>query len=65
MPQRKAAVWQWRRAAGWAGLLLLAVLLARLPLPVAAALTAAAAGGVLALRWPWLVWLLLAVLVPI
>ncbi len=54
----------WRGAAAWSALLLLAILLAWLPLHLAIGFVAAAAVSVLALRWPWLIWLPLAALTP-
>jgi putative inorganic carbon (HCO3(-)) transporter len=57
---------RWGRAAG-AGLTLtaLAVGLARLPLPSAAALACGAGAALLLVRWPWLIWLPLALLLPV
>ena len=57
---------RWGRAAG-AGLALttLAVGLARLPLPSAAALAGGAGAALLLVRWPWLIWLPLALLLPV
>lgn len=54
----------WRGAAAWSSLLLLAILLAWLPLHLAIGFVAAVAVSVLALRWPWLIWLPLAALTP-
>jgi O-antigen ligase len=54
-----------RGAVAWLALLLLAILLAWLPLHLAAGFVAAAAVGVLTLRWPWLIWLPLAALTPV
>jgi len=59
------AAWHGRGIAAGVGLLLLAVVLTVLPLPTTAGIVALAAVGVFVLRWPWLVWLPLAVLVPI
>lgn len=49
----------------WLGLSLLAWALATLPLPMLAGLLGAATGTFLLLRWPWLIWLGLAVALPI
>lgn len=54
-----------RGAIGWLGLLVLALALAFLPLNLAVGTTAAAAASLLIVRWPWLIWLPLAVLAPI
>jgi len=53
-----------RHAAGVAALLALALLLARLPLRWAAASVVAGATGCLLLRFPWLIWPVLAVALP-
>ncbi|HQY93887.1 MAG TPA: hypothetical protein PLS79_19940, partial [Caldilinea sp.] len=55
----------WRRVAGWIGLLALAAGLALLPLTWVVVLVFGVSAGILALRWPWLIWLPLAVLLPI
>ena len=49
----------------WLGLSLLAWLLATLPLTVVAGLLGATTGLFLLLRWPWLLWLGLAVALPV
>lgn len=50
---------------GWVGLFLLAIVLAFVPLALLVGMVATATAAVLVLRWPWLIWLPLAVLVPI
>jgi len=55
----------WRGVAGSTGLLVLAALLAYLPLAQAALLAGGATGALLLLRWPWLIWLPLAALLPV
>lgn len=59
------AVEPWRRTSGGIGLLALAAGLAWLPLTWMAVLVFGVSTGILALRWPWLIWLPLAVLLPI
>lgn len=54
-----------RQSAIWLALGSLAWLLATLPLPIAAGLVGAATGAFLLLRWPWLLWLGLAVVLPV
>jgi O-antigen ligase len=49
----------------WLALGILAWLLATLPLPIAAGLVGVTAGAILFLRWPWLLWIGLAVVLPV
>lgn len=49
----------------WLALGILTWFLATLPLPIAGGLVAATAGAVLLLRWPWLLWIGLAALLPV
>lgn len=49
----------------WFTLGIIAWLLATLPLPIAAGLLGAATGAFLLLRWPWLLWVGLAVVLPV
>ena len=51
--------------AGWVGLVAIAAALAFLPVREALLLAGGATAGLLLLRWPWLIWLPLALLVPI
>ncbi|RIK39095.1 MAG: hypothetical protein DCC57_20425, partial [Chloroflexi bacterium] len=54
-----------RLAAALAALVVIAALLAFLPLLWAALLSLAAAGAIAILRWPWTVWLLPAAALPV
>lgn len=54
-----------QKVTAWAGLLALAIALALLPIPWLIALVGGIAALLLTLRWPWLIWLPLALLVPI
>ncbi len=52
------------RISAWFALVAIAFLLASLPLREAALLAGAITGAIVLLRWPWLIWLPLAILLP-
>jgi O-antigen ligase len=54
-----------RKLLRWLALGVLAWLLATLPLPIAAGLVGATTGAFLLLRWPWLLWIGLAMALPV
>ncbi len=54
-----------RKTVAWLGLVIIAWLLATLPLRMVASMLGAATIGFLLLRWPWLIWLGLAVALPV
>ncbi len=56
---------QLRRLLGITGLVILAWMLAALPLPWAILAVAGAGGGLMLLRWPWLIWPGLAAALPV
>ncbi|MBX3000432.1 MAG: O-antigen ligase family protein [Caldilineaceae bacterium] len=53
-----------QRILGWAALLLLAILIAWLPLRIALLLVGGVGAALLLIRWPWLAWIGLAVALP-